>query len=187
MEYIHGNLLKSSEITDTLAHEIGSLLAKIHKNKASGYGDLTQSNHLSLDPASYFTFKFEEGISECSNNLPKKLISLCRDFYNNHIHLFDSVDGPCITYRDFRPGNIIVNEGKVQGIIDWSSARGSFAEEDFCSLELGDWTSDHMIKKSFLKGYASIRNVPNFHNVMPLLVLIYLFRIVNNVMKGSQC
>jgi Ser/Thr protein kinase RdoA (MazF antagonist) len=85
--------------------------------------------------------------------------------------LLDYVDSPCITHRDFRPGNIIVNEGRVHGIIDWSSARGSFAEEDLCTLELGDWTNHPEIKKSFLNGYASIRHIPNYLNVMPLLLL----------------
>jgi Ser/Thr protein kinase RdoA (MazF antagonist) len=171
MEYLHGDLLKTSELNDQLAYEIGSLLAKIHTNQVAGYGDLTKVHHLSLDPTSYFTFKFEEGLAECSNHLPKKLLNQCDYLYKTNIHLLASVDGPCITHRDFRPGNIIVNEGKVQGIIDWSSARGSFAEEDFCSLALGDWTNDPEIKKSFLKGYASIRNVPNYSGVMPLLLL----------------
>jgi tRNA A-37 threonylcarbamoyl transferase component Bud32 len=53
MEYIHGNLLKTTEFTATLAYEIGSLLAKIHTNKAAGYGDLTQ-NHLSSDPILFY-------------------------------------------------------------------------------------------------------------------------------------
>lgn len=67
---------------------------------------------------------------------------------DTHINLLDSVDGPCIVHRDFRPGNIIVNEGKIQGIIDWAGARASFVEEDFCPLEFGEWPVTDRSKKS---------------------------------------
>lgn len=171
MECLPGDFLKTSELTNTLTFEIGSLLAKIHMNRVSGYGDLTQLHHLSADPSSYFTFKFEEGISECSYHLSKKVINECQHFYASNIQLLNSTDGPCITHRDFRPGNVLVNEQKIQGIIDWSSARGSFAEEDFGSLVLDEWSNDVHMKKAFLEGYASIRPVPDYRNVMPLLLL----------------
>ncbi len=41
------------------------------------------------------------------------------------------MDGTCVVHRDYRPGNLIVHDGKLQGIIDWTGARTSFAEEDF--------------------------------------------------------
>ncbi len=171
MECLQGELLKKSMLTDTLAYEIGSLLGKIHNNKVAGYGDLTNPSPLSNDPTSYFTFKFEEGISECSDHLPKQILNQCQDYFSRNIHLLRSTDGPCMTHRDFRPGNILIHEGKIQGIIDWSSARGSFSEEDICSLELGDWSDDINIKKTFLEGYASIRPLPNYLDVMPILLL----------------
>jgi len=69
MECLQGNLLKITDFTDSLAYEIGLLLAKIHASKAASYGDLTQPQQLSFDPTSYFTFKFEEGFAECSHHL----------------------------------------------------------------------------------------------------------------------
>jgi hypothetical protein len=41
----------------------------------------------------------------------------------------------------------MIDQGKIQGIIDWSSARGGFAEEDFCPLEFGEW-SERVSNKS---------------------------------------
>ena len=82
-----------------------------------------------------------------------------------------SVDGPCIVHRDFRPGNLLIHNGKLQGIIDWAGARASFAEEDFCSLEHGEWSNNLNIKKSFLSGYASIRSVPDYNRLLPFLRL----------------
>lgn len=171
MEYLPGNLLKTVDFTDSLAYEMGSLLAHIHINRVSGYGDLVQPQSLTSDPNIHFTLKFEEGLEECSNHLPSKMIQKCRHYYNTHISLLKSVDGPCLIHRDFRPGNMIAYNGKIKGIIDWSSARASFAEDDFCPMEHGEWSFNSSIKKSFLSGYASIRPVPNYKAIMPFLRL----------------
>ena len=169
MECLPGKLLAETAFTDALAYEMGSLLARIHTNRTDGYGNLTQLQHLNHDPRVHFTLKFEEGLEECSNHLPKMLLKQCRRYYEDHLALLDSVDGPCVIHRDFRPGNLIVDEGKISGIIDWSSARASFAEDDFCSMEHGEWPSNPASKKSFLSGYASIRPVPSYNAIMPFL------------------
>ncbi len=171
MECLPGTLLKTTDFTDALAYEIGSLLARIHLNRVAGYGDLIQPHDLSPDPCSYFTRKYEEGFAECSNHLPKALVEQCRHYYDSHLNLLASVDGPCMIHRDFRPGNMIVYKGKFQGIIDWSSGRASFAEEDFCPLEHGEWPTHSTFKKSFLSGYSNIRPVPDYNAIMPLLRL----------------
>lgn len=171
MECLPGALLKITDFTDSLAYEMGSHLARIHLNGTAGYGDLIQPEKLSADPRSYFTLKFEEGLDECRNHLPNGLIAQCQHYFGTHVDLLAAVDGPCIVHRDFRPGNLMVFEGKLQGIIDWSGARGSFAEEDFCPIEHGIWPIDPNRKKSFLAGYASVRPIPDYSAIMPLLRL----------------
>lgn len=183
MECLPGNLLKIKDLTNALAYEIGSQLAGIHLNRVDGYGDLTQSLVLSSDPRVYFTCKYEEGFSECSNNLPKTLLEQCHRYYDHHVNLLSAVDGPCMIHRDFRPGNVIVNEGGLQGIIDWGSGRASFAEEDFCPLELGEWGTNSTIKNSFLKGYASIRPIPDYSAIMPLLRMSRAFATIGFTVK----
>jgi hypothetical protein len=169
MECIDGNLLKSNAVTHSLAREIGSLLACIHLEPSGGYGDLTDPAHLSSDSRIPFTMKFEEGLAECRGHLPESMLETCRRHFDKNIDLLLCADGPCIIHRDFRPGNIIAAHGKVQGIIDWSSGRGGFTEDDFCPLGFGEWPEG--CKSSFLEGYARIRKVPNYKPMMPLLRL----------------
>ncbi|MBI2812483.1 MAG: phosphotransferase [Candidatus Melainabacteria bacterium] len=154
MECLPGTLL--TEFTDSLAYEMGSVLARIHLNRTPGYGDLIEPNNLSSDPRVPFTQKFDEGLAECAES-----------YFKQHISLLSTVDGPCIVHRDFRPGNTFVNNGKLEGIIDWSSAKASFSEEDFCPMEHSDWPC----KRAFLAGYASVRTIPDYEAVMPLLRL----------------
>lgn len=168
MECLSGGLLEANKITEPLAQELGRCLALIHNHRLSGYGDPIDEK-LSNDPQAYFTFKFEEGMDECKHHLPSNLIEKCQKYYSSHLHLLSDVDGPCIVHRDFRPGNLMVHEGKLQGIIDWAGARASFAEEDFCSLEHGTWLNQHMTH--FLSGYASIRPSPQYRHLIPFLRL----------------
>lgn len=171
MECLPGTLLNTKDFHGELAYEIGAFLARIHLNRVPGYGDLIQQSELNNDPRVYFTLKFDEGLDECSKHLPKVLLEECRNYFDRHLHLLASVDGPCIVHRDFRPGNLIVYQGCLNGIIDWAGARASFAEEDFCSLEHGEWSNNSNGKESFLTGYASIRPVPDYKDLMPLLRL----------------
>lgn len=169
MEYLPGTLLQSKDLTDSLAYEIGRCLATIHRNRLSGYGDPVQN--LTSDPRLYFTLKFEEGLEECRPHLPIKLIEQCQNYYKNNLDLLNAVDGPCVAHRDFRSGNIIVYEGKLKGIIDWASACASFAEEDLCTLEHGEWFNNPSSIKPFLTGYASVRPVPDYIRLVPFLRL----------------
>lgn len=161
MEYIPGTLLQTKELTKPLAYEMGRCLALIHLNRQPGYGDPIQGN-LHPDPRVYFTLKFEEGLEECRDHLPIGLLEECLSYYKANVDLLLSVDGPCIVHRDFRPGNLIVSDGKLQGVIDWAGARLSFAEEDFCLLEHREDQFSENNKKSFLEGYASLRSIPDY-------------------------
>jgi aminoglycoside phosphotransferase (APT) family kinase protein len=171
MECLPGSVLKAAALTDDMAYALGGILACIHLNRLNAFGDLTQPHDLSHDPRVHFTLKCEEGLAECENHLPKGLINQCRHYFDTHLYLLSSVDGPCIIHRDFRPGNVIVDSGQIKGIIDWSSGRAGFAEEDFCSMEHGLWSIRPESKKPFLAGYANIRPTPDYNPMMPLLRL----------------
>lgn len=171
MERLPGQLLTATDFTPAIAYELGSLLARIHLNRTAGYGDLIEPDSLQQDPRAYFTLKFEEGFAECNGHLPEKLMAWCRQYYTANIDQLLTADGPCIIHRDFRPGNIIINNGKLQGIIDWAGSRSGFAQDDFTPMEHYDWQIPPNIKTSFVAGYASIRPLPDYRAMMQLLRL----------------
>ncbi len=171
MECITGDILKKSELTESLARNMGTLLARIHNQRTVGYGDLTQPEELTNNPRLAFLEKFEKHLAECSTVFPAGLVKQCFQYVQEHVALLDSVDGPCMVHWDFRPGNVMALDGSIQGIIDWSSSRSDFAEIDFCLLEHDGWANGPGIKESFLAGYDSIRPVPSYQKVMPLLRL----------------
>jgi serine/threonine protein kinase len=185
MTCLTGSLLRVENLNNQLAFEIGTQLAKIHLNRITGYGDIATSNSLNSESHLHYVEKFKESVAECIDCLPETLIKDHEDNLNANLGLFASVDGPCIIHRDFRPGNIIVDNGKLGGIIDWASARASFAEEDFCSFEHGEWGDDPDIKQNFLKGYSSIRPVPDYSAIMRLLRIGRAFATVGYILKNG--
>lgn len=171
MECLPGGILQAKDLKPSLAFEIGALLANIHLNRVEKFGDLTQLDSIVQDPRICFAAKFEESFAECIDHLPADLLQKCRRYYEQNIDCLLAVDGPCIIHRDFRPGNIMVQDNKVSGIIDWASGRSGFAEDDLCPLEIGEWGHDPEIKQNFLNGYSFVRNLPDYSSIMPLLLL----------------
>jgi aminoglycoside phosphotransferase (APT) family kinase protein len=169
MEYLNGSILDKKSISANLAHQCGAILAKIHTQKTEGYGDLTDVNSIATDPRIVFSHKFEEGMSECEGHLPKTLLDKIKRHFAENLDLLLDVDGPCIVHHDFRPANILVAGDAVLGVIDWSSAKAGFSEEDFCPFEFGEWPKEQ--KDTFFKGYETVREVPNYPRIIPLLRL----------------
>jgi aminoglycoside phosphotransferase (APT) family kinase protein len=171
MEWLPGRLATPDDLTEPLAREVGALLAHLHQMRVAGYGDLIDPGSLTDDPARHFSEKFREGLAECRGHLPAELWERCQAAFEAQLHLLSVADGPCIIHRDFRPGNLILSGGKIQGLIDWASARGSFAQEDLASFESGDWSGRPEVKRALLAGYAQVRPVPPIAPLMPLLQL----------------
>lgn len=185
MEHIDGSVMKIADFNASIAHQAGALLAHIHNNRTIGYGDLIEPDSLSLNPIESFTLKFEEGLAECLGHLSDHLIDQAKRYFYENINLLNNVDGPCIVHYDFRPGNILALNNKITGIIDWSSSRSSFAEEDFCSFAHVEWLVNSSTKKSFLEGYSSIRRLPNYSKVMPILRIVKAITSIGFIVKQN--
>ncbi len=186
MQCLRGALMRQEECREGLAYETGQLLARVHMCREEKFGDAIRAETLCDDPRLHYREKFEEEFSECVGHLPKELLEKVRGYFEQHVDELLDVDGPCIVHRDFRPGNIIVFQGKIQGIIDWARARLSFSQEDFCLLEHMEWEDLQEGKVAFLEGYASVRPVPDYGGIMPLLRLSKAIGVVGFLVKSGK-
>ena len=152
LEYIEGEaLISKCKVSDQVIKDLGQNLAKIHLNRFKLYGDLTQRSSLTKDPKKNFIVKYKEGIDECSGHLSSELLAFCKYYLQRNLIKLEEADGPCLIHRDFRPSNVIANQVRLLGVVDWSSARSSFAEDDFCPLEHGEWNFSKNKRRSFIK------------------------------------
>ena len=166
MQYLDGAALGTKTLTKDLAFQMGILLAQLHEIRTKKYGDLTVDNKLGSDqpasPISEMLDYLEESIAECKDVLPSKLLDKSRKYFDQHKINLAELDGPCLVHRDYKPGNVIVHNNRIIGIIDWENARSSFAQEDFMRMETSEWNKDNSSKESFMTGYATIRKLPIF-------------------------
>jgi Ser/Thr protein kinase RdoA (MazF antagonist) len=185
MEYLEGHLLHPNDWSEGLFYELGTVLARLHLNRTDAYGDLTKPEKMQSTAASYFEEKFSEELQECGAHLPNSLITMCERYFSAHRDLFDHVDGPCMIHRDFRPGNIMIRNGKIGGVIDWAGARSGFAEQDFCGMEHPQWPKDAVYKNAFLKGYGNIRPIPDSERIIPLLQIGRALAVIGFCVKSN--
>jgi len=172
MECLSGKIAAAYDLSDDLSFNMGMLLAKLHKIPCDFYGDITDEKFLSPTLQSgVFILKtyFNKSFKECENHLDMSLLKKIEKFFYKKINEIKYLDGPCITHRDFKPGNIIIENDQIRGLIDWEIARNNFAEEDFSQMEYLVWDKYPDKKKAFLEGYRSIRKVPDIDFIMPVL------------------
>lgn len=108
-----------------LAFEIGVHHAKLHEVKMPEYGAEVKDGFQSIDQNNwrlYIKINFEKLKEPCKEILDKGLFDKCINHFERAFSVLPQPDGPCIVHMDFRPGNRLINENKVVGVIDFESA-----------------------------------------------------------------
>lgn len=129
-------------IDEKLAFEIGVYHAKLHEVKMLEYGVEVKDGFQSLDQNNWrlhIKNNFEKLKEPCKEILDKGLFEKCMNHFERAFSIFPQPDGPCIVHMDFRPGNILINENKVVGVIDFESARAGSSEIDFTKINRYVW------------------------------------------------
>ncbi len=92
-------------------------------------------------------------------------------YFDRQVKLLPSPDGPSFIHMDFRPGNILVHENQVVGIIDFESVRIVATEIDFTKINCDILMKYPGTWDAYQKGYESIRPLIDLQEVLPF----YLF------------
>ncbi|RAV08181.1 phosphotransferase family protein [Paenibacillus contaminans] len=160
----------SGEMDEKLAYEIGVCHAKLHEVTMPGYGYEVQDGFRFLernDWRLHIRNNFEKWKKPCQEILEAGLFTRCVDYFDEAFHALPQQDGPCIVHMDFRPGNILLHDGKVAGIIDFESARGGSSEIDFTKVNHYIWEVYPHTRKPYIQGYESVRPIIDLDKVLP--------------------
>lgn len=167
LSYIPG-LPIMGPIDTGLAFDMGALLAGMHRVSLEEY-ELVES--FSRDWWGSIRHVFRTWLDQCKTQMPDDLI---RDSQAKFYELYEGLplpQGPCAVHFDYRPGNILVDHGKIVGLIDFESSRGGSADLDFVKIKTYVWDEYPGTETAFLKGYTSIRQLPDIHRSLPLYTL----------------
>ncbi|ALC85105.1 phosphotransferase [Bacillus sp. FJAT-22090] len=152
-----------------LAFQIGVNHAMLHALSMPVYGAETENGFKPLENNDWRNFiqqtfiKFEKHTR----------LELPNDLYEKSIRHFELIfptlpapDGPCIIHMDFRPGNILIHDNKVSGIIDFESARVGSTEIDFAKINRDVWCKYEGTRDAYISGYESIRPILNLDSIL---------------------
>jgi len=127
----------SHDALDDLAGQVGRTLASIHSLAiGSGYGNLDPNlDGRSASLGEWFIDRFRLTIKEVREHLVSdREVTETLDIVENYILVRRSILSeikPVLLHGDFRPGNILVADGRISGIIDWEAAKSGPPAFDF--------------------------------------------------------
>lgn len=154
----------TKDVSEKLAYDMGRLLAQLHKIPMDNYSLMdTPSNHW----LSTIKDKFYVWYDECIGHLETSLLKQCDMQFKKMIATMPEDEGPVLIHFDYRPGNILIKDEEITGIIDFESSRGGSADVDFTKSKIYLWDESPGTKGPFLKGYESVRPVPPIDRTLP--------------------
>ncbi|ULO07619.1 aminoglycoside phosphotransferase family protein [Paenibacillus sp. 19GGS1-52] len=157
-------------VDQQLAYQIGVYHAKLHNVTMPGYGVHETAGFRMLEPNDwrlYIKSNFAKWQEPCKEILKPELFAKCVAHFAGVFAALPEPERPCVVHMDFRPGNILINDNQVVGIIDYESARGGSSEIDFTKINKYVWEVDPRVKLPYLQGYETIRPLLDLERVLP--------------------
>lgn len=176
-------------IDQKLAFQMGEKLAVLHdiKVRKEEFGDMEEIIYSEKDEW-WITIKqwFENCIDDCKEILDYNTLNKCIEVFNYYYKDLPEPDHPSIVHMDYRPGNILVKDSEIVGILDFESTRIGSADIDFTKMKLYVWDIFKGTKEEFLKGYRSIRRLPELDRTLNFYLLFNAFAGVSWCVKRGK-
>lgn len=157
-------------IDHELAYQMGVFQAKLHEVTMPGYGVEVEDGYQLYDQNNwriYIKESFENFKGPCKEILERELFEKCIHHFENAFSSLPQADGPCVVHMDFRPGNILIHNNAVVGIIDFESARGGSSEIDFTKIKRYVWDVNPQSEIPYKEGYSTIRPMLVLETILP--------------------
>ncbi|RVT60891.1 aminoglycoside phosphotransferase family protein (plasmid) [Niallia taxi] len=163
---LKGNPLTSKAIP-TVAYQVGALHAEMHLTHPPANKVLTGIKNEFINWSDFIEKQFYSFAEDVEDILDEKLYKKSIETFEKMKKQLPSPDGPSFVHMDFRPANIIVDNDKVIGIIDFESVRFGSTEIDFTKLYRDFLSVDVNLYDAYQEGYNSIRPLIDLENVLP--------------------
>jgi len=157
----------TSNATPTIAFQVGVLQAKMHSIRPLSEQMLTGIKNEFPNWSNFVEQQFYSFAEDVREILDEQLYKKAIEKFEKMKHQLPSPDGPSFVHMDFRPANIIVDNDKVSGIIDFESVRFGSTEVDFTKLYRDFLSYDISLYNAYQEGYNSIRPLIDLENVLP--------------------
>lgn len=157
----------TSKATQTIAYQVGLLHAQMHSIRPPAEKVLTGIINEYPNWSNFVEQQFYSFAEDVRVILDEQLYKKAIEKFEEMKQQLPSPDGPSFLHMDFRPANIIVDNDKVLGMIDFESVRFGSTEIDFTKLYRDFLSFDVSLYKVYQEGYESIRPLIDLENVLP--------------------
>jgi Ser/Thr protein kinase RdoA (MazF antagonist) len=161
----------TSKSTQTIAYQVGILQAKMHSIRPPAEKVLTGIKNEYPNWSIFVEQQFYSFAEDVRDILDEQLYKKAIEKFEEMKQELPPPDGPSFVHMDFRQANIIVDNDKVLGMIDFESVRFGSTEIDFTKLYRDFLSVDVSLYKAYEEGYKSIRPLIDLEIVLPF----YLF------------
>ncbi|MEV4312524.1 aminoglycoside phosphotransferase family protein [Actinocrispum sp. NPDC049592] len=163
-----------------LRRELGAIVAKLHTIEGETFGYPQQPPKATWREA--FTGMLEDVLNDAERygvDLPE-----IKDSLGKNAHLLDAIRKPVLVHFDLWPGNILIHDNRISGLVDGERAFWGDPAAEFVSLSLfGDIEDD----KDFLEGYGNPEfTVDTRRRIALYRTYLYLIMIVETVPRGYE-
>ncbi len=145
MEKLQGVSMKEN-YDETVIQSLGEVYGMLHGIKFKSYGPLL-SNSGYNDWVTHQGKKIEKVLTKLKN---QKFVQ----YYRDHKYLLELETEPCLCHGDFSLSNILTQNHKITGIIDFEFARRSGAIKELANNSISN-------NPSFIRGYLKYSKLPS--------------------------
>ncbi len=185
----------SAEALENLFYNYGRYLAEIHENTSF------KEHGLIFENKGLGTEKGFERWEDSFRDLIKENTECVKKSWNRPLEFYEDVEKlvnylpdvePVILHHDNRLENLILEEGEINGFLDWSFTRAGHSEYDLVIAEylLIDWDlsfrdieKTETLRKKLFEGYSEIKDLERDDD-FEVRRLIYRYSIVLWLMAG---
>lgn len=157
----------TSKATPTVAYQVGVLHAEMHSISPPANKVLMGIKNEFPNWSNFVEHQFYSFAKDVKDILDEQLYKKSIEKFEKMKQELPSPDGPRFVHMDFRPANIIVDNDKVSGIIDFESVRFGSTEIDFTKLYRDFLSVDVNLYNAYQEGYNSIRSLIDLESVLP--------------------
>ncbi len=144
----------SSNIQQGFCKEMGEILAQIHDVTFPKFGAILPNGKKFDTWAACVLHKLEEAVLEAKKMelFGESIFQQVKQVFDNHLELLDTVQQAALVHNDYHLGNMIAQEGKIAGILDFEWCFAGDGEYDF-----RDALTHEGVSEQILESYQTIR------------------------------
>lgn len=169
MNRLSGRPLSFATLNSSIVRACGELLAKLHLIPTEGLGYFQKDGFEKVPFENWWSYRRDMVLGPWTkaieNRVDEKTLKHIHGIFERYYDGFEE-NPTCYIHCDFRFGNILVDNDKICGLIDFESSRTGDPAYDFIKIHEAIGAQQDLWE-CFLSGYSKLRPLPDLQKTIP--------------------